>query len=344
MININFEKFSGFYSSKIEPILFDLEKERKKLRLYFLICDGIFIFAVILFVLFFIIFAFFRNYVNVTDEQVIILWVGVPFGIFMLSLILRVLLEDFIYKKLRQYIRKLKTKIHTKIFKLLDLDYKPSASPEFADYQNAVLKFLKKDSLWAKLVCSTQRVKLLSHIMQFEDGISGIYKDIPFELADVTIISKDSDNMYYSKSIFEGLMLAVKIDKPFQKRTIVKTNNFNIFDIKKKVINLEDIEFKKNFKVFADDEVESRYLLTTSFMERLRLFHKKQKDKTIIFFDNSCSESKNMFILTNTGKDNFEIPFNKSILNEKYYYNLLKELVDMLEIAVALKLEQNIGL
>ena len=333
MLSINFEKFSGIYSSKIEPLLYDLEKERKKLRLYFCL-NHIFIML-----MFFLLFAsMFFPIVAMTLWNNIytnnVFFIGVPFFTAGFLLNFSFSLEEKIKKRFNQYKRKFKTKIHTKIFKLLDLDYKPSASPEFADYQNVVLK-------------NIPTARLYSYIMKFEDGITGVFKDISFELCDATILKQHKIKSEVEKAqvpIFKGLMLAVKLNKSIRTETVIKSDNFKLFKIDKNVIKLEDTEFNKKFKVLADNEVEARYILTPSFMERLKNFHKSRKDKTIIFFDNSCSESKNMFILTNTGKDNFEIPFNKSILNEKYYYNLLKELVDMLEIAVALKLEQNIGL
>ena len=239
-------------------------------------------------------------------------------------------------KQKEKNIQRLKRKVYTRLFKYLELNYNTYSSPEFVDYGNAVLKHIPEN-----------KEKYFS-FMNFEDEISGEFKDIHFELCDATII-KRYVNLYRNGSplktwLFQGLMLACKLNKPFNTETIIKTDSFKDFKINKNIIKLENDEFNKKLKVYADDEVEARYIITPSFMERLKNFHKNKKDKTIIFFDSKCSESKNMYILTNTGKDNFEIPFNKSILNEKLYYNLLKELVDMLEIAVALKLEQNIGL
>ena len=339
MLEFDFEKFSGFYHSHIEPQLFDLEKERKKIYWYFFILDSIFILTIIIFIILFILFWFFRDFVHLNDEQVIVLWVGIPFSLLIFLFLIHGLVDDFFIKKQKKYIRSLKTKAYKKIFKLFDLEYSKSTSPEFVDYQNTVLKYISKDK---KI-----NIKIFTYIMRFEDEISGIFKDIPFKLCDATIIKQHKIKCEVDKGetpIFQGLMLAVKLNKIFDKETVIKTDNFNLFNIKKNLVKLEDNEFNKRFKVYADNEVEARYIITPSFMERLKNFHKNKKDKTIIFFDSKCSESKNMYVLTNTGKDNFEIPFNKSILNEKYYYNLLKELVDMLEIAVALKLEQNIGL
>ena len=49
MINIDFDKFSLFYKTNIEPQLIDLEKERKKLIWGFRIIDLIYILFIILF-------------------------------------------------------------------------------------------------------------------------------------------------------------------------------------------------------------------------------------------------------------------------------------------------------
>ena len=340
MISINFEKFSGFYSSKIESLLFDIEKKRKSSLKNFILATIVFLMVFPTQFLVFKILDFIRNYIS--SDYIII-----PLSLFCLMiipLIVSLWAFGFEYKAIKnreRSINGLKTDVYTRLFKLLGLDYRKAAFPEFENYKNAILKHIS-DKFISKN--KSINIRFFTHYMKFEDGISGVFKDIPFQLADATIIRQCEFKKNEQKAVFKGLLLAVKLNKSIKTETVIKSDNFKLFKINKDIINLEDNEFNKKFKVLADDEVESRYLLTTSFMERLKNFHKSRKDKTIIFFDNSCSESKNMFILTNTGKDNFEIPFNKSVLNEKYYYNLLKELVDMLEIAVALKLEQNIGL
>ena len=62
-------------------------------------------------------------------------------------------------------------------------------------------------------------------------------------------------------------------------------NNLQISDNKRK---LEDIYFNKQFNVYSDDEVETRYLLTTTFMERLSNLKKSLKLKNLkcAFIDN----------------------------------------------------------
>ncbi len=337
MININFEKFSEFYSIKIEPLLVDLEEERKRVKKEFLIKRILFLMVFPAQILVFAGLFTIRSFLS--DLATLFLGVILPMVVPFFTILWAIYKEKEAKEKQRKYICKLKMNIYTRLFNLLGLNYNLSASSEFNNYKKSVVKHIP-----AK--------KEISYSMSFEDCISGIFKDIPFELADAVILEK---GYYYDKELqinrqcrkdfLSGLlMLAVKLNKSIKTETVIKSDNFNIFKINKRIVKLEDNEFNKKFKVLADNEVEARYILTPSFMERLKNFHKKRRDKTIIFFDSSCSELKNMFILTNTGKDNFEIPFSKSILNEKYYYNLLKELVDILEIADALKLEQNIGL
>lgn len=35
-------------------------------------------------------------------------------------------------------------------------------------------------------------------------------------------------------------------------------------------VNLEDVEFEKRFNVYGDDQIETRYVLTTAFMDRFK--------------------------------------------------------------------------
>ena len=65
------------------------------------------------------------------------------------------------------------------------------------------------------------------------------------------------------------------MNKPFAGKTVVKKDagkignwlNGTFKGLQK--VQLEDPTFEKQFEVYASDQVEARYLLTTSFMERL---------------------------------------------------------------------------
>lgn len=88
-------------------------------------------------------------------------------------------------------------------------------------------------------------------------------------------------------TVFQGQCLVVNFHKPFNGLTKVfrDMGMFNVFtkignkfsNQKLERVRLEDPKFEKAFEVFSDDQVESRFLLTPDFMERLleleRIFH-----------------------------------------------------------------------
>ncbi len=112
-------------------------------------------------------------------------------------------------------------------------------------------------------------------------------------------------------------------------------------DLELAEIELEDVNFAKKFKVYSQDQIEARYLLTTSFMERLQNLQK-------VFFGDSVEVSfvnGRILFLIKTKKDFFE---SASILKE---FSLLKEtkaFFDQLEAIFSvidiLKLDQKIGI
>ena len=66
------------------------------------------------------------------------------------------------------------------------------------------------------------------------------------------------------------------MNKRFKGKTVVRKDSGIIGNwFKKKFsslknVKLEDPNFEKMFEVYSDDQVESRYLLTVTFMERLK--------------------------------------------------------------------------
>ncbi|MBT3729349.1 DUF3137 domain-containing protein [bacterium] len=69
----------------------------------------------------------------------------------------------------------------------------------------------------------------------------------------------------------------------------------------KKRIKLENIDFEKEFDVFGDDGIESRKLLTPSFMYRLVDFVNKINHKRVyeMFFHDNYFYLKYNFLKTN---------------------------------------------
>ncbi len=144
------------------------------------------------------------------------------------------------------------------------------------------------------------------------------------------------------------MIIYYSVNKNFEKETIIKnvedTSSVNF--TAKPQIYLEDPLFNKNFKIFADDQVEARYLLTPTFMERLLNFQKKYNCTTsVLFSKNTPYPESNIFLAITSYKDFFEIPKGVDwIKNSSHFYNICQEIKDILKIIDALKLDQDIGL
>ena len=106
-------------------------------------------------------------------------------------------------------------------------------------------------------------------------------------------------------------------------------------------VNLEDIDFSKRYVVSSEDQVEARYLVTPSFIERFQALEKVYCAKNIrcAFHDN-----KILFAIA-TNKDLFEfgslfhsLTDTKQIEN---FYNEMKVIFDIMEL---FKLDEKTGL
>ena len=108
-----------------------------------------------------------------------------------------------------------------------------------------------------------------------------------------------------------------------------------------KQINLESSDFMKRFDVSSSDQVESRYLVTPTFMQRLMDLKTSFGTKTIkcSFFGNclmlAISTNKNLFELGSL----FKSYYNKDSL--KSFFNEFESIINMIEY---FKLDERTGL
>jgi len=110
-----------------------------------------------------------------------------------------------------------------------------------------------------------------------EDYIKGSYNEVAIELVEAKLTERrGTGKNRRTVTTFKGLFILLGMNKSFQGKTIVKrdagmvgnwlTDKFN----KLEKVTLEDPVFEKEFEVYSHDQIEARYLLTTSFMERLK--------------------------------------------------------------------------
>lgn len=75
---------------------------------------------------------------------------------------------------------------------------------------------------------------------------------------------------------FSGLLITIDVPKRFSGHTIVRRDGGKLgnwfskkFSSTLKQVQLEDPRFEQRYEVYSTDQVEARYLLTNTFMERL---------------------------------------------------------------------------
>lgn len=141
--------------------------------------------------------------------------------------------------------------------------------------------------------------------------------------------------------IFQGLFFVADFNKHFNGRTFVLPDTaerlFGRFGQMFQKINnsygelvkMEDPEFEKAFAVYADDQIEARYVLSTSLMQRIMEFKKKTGKRVYLSFVES-----HVFIAICMTRDLFEPRIFKTLLDfepVQQYYEDLRLAVDIVE-------------
>lgn len=116
-----------------------------------------------------------------------------------------------------------------------------------------------------------------------EDYIQGIYKNVDIQLSKIDLSNISYTEVFQNgkyevikneKSIFNGLFIICSINKKFSSTTYVLPDAWikllNSLPSYFARVILEDPEFEKIFDVYGNNQIEARYLLTPSFIERLK--------------------------------------------------------------------------
>ena len=152
-----------------------------------------------------------------------------------------------------------------------------------------------------------------------------------------------SNRRWYT--IFKGLFFVADFNKSFSCQTLVLPESANgVFTQLKALlpswnkrgerIKLEDPEFNKLFVVYSNDQVESRYILSTSLMARLAQFKKKADKKIYISFVNT-----KIYVAIAYSKDLFEPKVFKTMAE----FTPMKEYFEDLELALSIVHDLNLN-
>ena len=103
---------------------------------------------------------------------------------------------------------------------------------------------------------------------------------------------------------------------------------------------LEDVEFNKKYKIFSDNQIEARVVLTPAFIERFKNMKTAFKAKYI----RAAFKDKKITIAVNAGKDLFAMANLTKDTSAETFVELFNEILSVLQMIDALKLNQRTGL
>jgi hypothetical protein len=147
-------------------------------------------------------------------------------------------------------------------------------------------------------------------------------------------------------TIFKGLFFIGDFNKHFTSQTVVlpdtaeklfgrigqKLQSLNIF--RDQLIKLEDPEFEKHFAVYGNDQIQGRYILSTSLMERIVEFRKKTGRKIYLSFTDSM-----VFVAVSYINRLFEPRIFQTLLD----FNPIQEYFEDLQLAIGIVDDLNLN-
>jgi len=279
------KSFDSFYSSNLLPILEELEALRLKVRknvlmgfgLGLLLTVGVFLFIV-------------------AKAALILPILGAGIG-FAIS-----------YKVHKELKSRFKKDIIANMVRFIDetLSYDPNGKIDKKDYNKSKLFTQSVDSY------------------KGDDYVQGKLgaTQIKFSELHTQYKTTDKDGKTQWHTIFKGIFFFADFNKDFNGEIFIQPDIAEkmfgfmgsalqgINKSKGDLVKMENIEFEKEFVVYASDQVEARYVLSTKLLQRILDFKNKTGNKIYVSFIDS-----NVFIAISLNKNLFEVSYFKSLLN-----------------------------
>ena len=312
-------ELTDFYYETLFPILEDLDKDRKALR-YRIVMVGIGYTLLFLFV-YFILPSSFKE-----SGDIFAFFAFAYFGI-----------GFIIYKALSSdYVKEFKETIISPLINAID----PNLNYSKDMHVNQML--FERSKIFTS---SIDR-------MSGNDYVHGSINDTMIKFSDIHAEkrhrnSKGKDNW---STIFQGLFIVAEFNKNFHGKTVILPDSAqsSFGDLiggwlqsknmaRPELIKMDDPKFEKEFVVYGTDQIEARYILSHSLMEKLLLFKKKTKHPVSISFVRN-----HIHLAIEYNKDLFE----PSIFHSLLKYKIAMEYVGTLHLAIGiveeLKLNQKL--
>jgi hypothetical protein len=229
------------------------------------------------------------------------------------------------------YVREFKDTIIRKIVKFLDenLDYFPH-------------RCIPRSTFMASQIFKTKPNRYKG-----DDYVCGRAGDTQIEFSELNAEYESGSGKNKSRrTVFKGLFFIGDFNKHFTCQTIVlpdtAENLFGSFGklfqswnvLRGQLIKLEDPEFERYFVVYGNDQIQARYILSTSLMERIVNFKKKTGQRIYLSFVGS-----KVFVAVSFTRNLFEPKLFRTLLD----FGLIQEYFEDLQLAVGIVEDLNLN-
>lgn len=164
-----------------------------------------------------------------------------------------------------------------------------------------------------------------------EDQVHGIAGKTKFFFSEVhaeykTVTQTKNGRQEHWHDIFKGIIFTADFNKNFNGITVVRQKDISssigawistsipLFSAsEKELVQLENPNFSREFLTYSTDQVEARYILTPSLMERICELNNRCNQTISLSFINSC-----VHIAFPLEKNYFEPPVHTSLLSPEF--------------------------
>lgn len=316
------DELLNFYYTKLASNIHMLEEERLQIR------DRVTIFNYIFFILNVITIAFIAYLAAVIKPHLFkhFFQYYIFTGFIIYLLIIRMLVGD--YKLL------FKVKLIAPLIKEIDetLVYKPQAKIDEKTFMNSQI--------------------FMNNLASYtgDDLVTGKLGSVDISFSDIVAKKLSLSSTGGSEIAFQGLFLVTSFNKYFSSSTIIlpdkaekiygslvgqwlQSNNLK----RDELIKMDYPEFEKEFVVYGNNQIEARYILTHSMMERILNLKKKTGKALYMSFVNG-----HMYLATEYHKDLFRAQWSRSPIESNIAMEYIKTVKFVLAIVEELKLNQKL--
>ncbi len=231
----------------------------------------------------------------------------------------------------RGYVTKFKSNIIGRIVKFIDPN----------------LSYIQKGRIEKATFMDSDIFKTKPNRYKGDDYVRGTIGKTPIEFSEIHAQYESGSGKNRScRTVFKGLFFIADFNKHFTCKTVVLPDTaeslfgafgkmFQAWNLSRdQLIKLEDPEFEKLFVVYGSDQIQARYILSTSLMARITNFKKKSGQKIYLSFVGS-----KVYVAISYTKNLFEPKIFSTLMN----FELIREYFEDLQLATGIVDDLNLN-